>query len=91
MNLNNIIDGDIPLEELPEALSLLAKELKIQKSHTKPDKIFTQKEAADYLSISTTTLVRLEKSNNLKSIRTPGQNPKYLKQDLDKYISNLKK
>lgn len=48
--------------------------------------VFTTKEAAKYLGISTSTIYRMEKQGLISSIKTPGGQRRFTKEDLEKYL-----
>jgi excisionase family DNA binding protein len=48
--------------------------------------IFTTKEAAKYLGISTSTIYRMEKQGLLSSIKTPGGQRRFRIKILEKYL-----
>jgi excisionase family DNA binding protein len=43
---------------------------------------FTTKQAAEFLGISTSTIYRMEKQNLIESIKTPGGQRRFLKEQL---------
>ncbi|MFN3480957.1 MAG: DNA methyltransferase [Thermodesulfovibrionales bacterium] len=52
--------------------------------------VFTTKEAAKYLGISTSTIYRMEKQGLITSIKTPGGQRRFSKEDIDGYLQRSK-
>lgn len=50
--------------------------------------VFTTKEAAKYLGISTATIYRMEKQGLISSIRTPGGQRRFSKEVIDRYLKD---
>lgn len=52
--------------------------------------VFTTKEAANYLGISPSTIYRMEKQGLITSIKTPGGQRRFSKEDIDSYLQRSK-
>lgn len=52
--------------------------------------VFTTKEAANYLGISPSTIYRMEKQGLITSIKTPGGQRRFSKEDIDNYLQRSK-
>jgi site-specific DNA-methyltransferase (adenine-specific) len=48
--------------------------------------VYTTREAAKYLGISTSTIYRMEKQGLISSIKTPGGQRRFIKEDLERYL-----
>ncbi|MGQ9621204.1 MAG: DNA methyltransferase, partial [Bacteroidales bacterium] len=48
--------------------------------------IFTTKEAAKYIGISTSTIYRMEKQGLISSLRTPGGQRRFSRKNIEKYL-----
>ena len=48
--------------------------------------VFTTKEAAKYLGISTATIYRMEKQGLISSLRTPGGQRRFNRENIEKYL-----
>lgn len=53
--------------------------------------VFTTKEAAKYLGISTATIYRMEKQGLISSIKTPGGQRRFSKENIEKYLQESQK
>ena len=52
--------------------------------------IYTTKEAAKYLGISTSTIYRMEKQGLISAIKTPGGQRRFSKEAIEKYLRRSK-
>ena len=52
--------------------------------------VYTTKEAAKYLGISTSTIYRMEKQGLISSTKTPGGQRRFRKKDIEKYLRKSK-